>query len=72
MMFCIEHRFEGDHGCLGLQAAEEAKKEVEAPKMRILDKIKARAMSSQTAMGKAGNQEKQAKINRIVQRIKIK
>ena len=42
-MYCLDHRFEDQHSCLGLKAIEEHKKALEAPKMVLHDRIKAKA-----------------------------
>ncbi|TNV76290.1 hypothetical protein FGO68_gene10662 [Halteria grandinella] len=72
-MYCLSHRFEDQHPCQGLQAIEEQKRQMEAPKLALIDKIRARAQKDGNGASVVkSTDEKQKKINKTLQRIKIK
>eukprot|EP00347_Sterkiella_histriomuscorum_P006175 403353774 len=75
LQFCLDHRFENQHHCLGLKILETQKQEKEEVKSSILDKIREKKeMQFQSSIPKSSNKmnEKQKKLNKTVMRIKTK
>ncbi|CDW75297.1 an1 zinc finger protein [Stylonychia lemnae] len=75
MLFCLDHRFEDLHDCMGLKQIEAQKQVKEEQKQSILDKIREKKENNFNSIKKLESSQmsdKQKKLNKTVLRMKTK